>query len=221
MLAALICAVPFQYLQISEAINAEIAALTMYGVFIALFQEQIKAFIFPWELDLQLVKPPICEKQLRVWVYHLRIINKTIGRPLKDCRVTLTGIKCSNIDETIPVARTFRWAPSESRDLTATIWTDRILDFARLAANNSPENPHKFQLTFYRYFDNESGHYVDQGGELMSWVDAGKTVTFVIQIRTEDFEKSYATLVSWDGNWTEDVESMNKHLKFSISAITH
>ncbi len=216
-LAVLAGIVPFAYLQISEAINAEIAILTMYGVFVALFQEQIKAFIFPWELALEIVKPPICEKQIKVWVFHMRVINKTAGRPLKDCQVLLSGIKRGAKAERIPVARTFRWAPAENRDLTATIWTDKILDFARLPANDSPENPHKFFLTFYQYFDKAANRYVDQGGSLMSWVETGENVDFTIQIRTEDFEKNYSVLVSWDGNWNENESELEKHLQFSIS----
>jgi hypothetical protein len=203
-----------------DAINASLGIVTTLGILGALFQDALKSWLHPLSAELSLPRPEGVPEPTGDFVWHLRVKNTSAhGGVLENCRVVLTGIRRQNSSwDDFPVERTLRWAPSESHDLDATISSHRIVDFARLntAARLPGEYNDRFFLTFYQYFDQQAGGYVPQGGALPSWVQAGETVEFKIEVRAKLYSQSYIVAVFWDGARPLNPDEMAEHVRITV-----
>jgi hypothetical protein len=198
---------------IKMAIDGLTAVGTLVVAILAIWGKWIRAHLSPAKLKIELVDlrgdlthftpNNAGAGVVRVYMYHLKVVNERPWISPKNCRVLLKGMtKRQPNGEFIPipfaVPYQFVWAPAEVTPTIVTIAHEQIFDFGRL-----PEVQPCFAPAFYSYPNNFSGV-----------VRANEAIRYALQIVSDGYvSQTYQVFeVAWDGQWTSNREEMQTHL---------
>jgi hypothetical protein len=143
----------------------------------------------------------------RVMFYHLRVINQRRWLAAENCRVMLVGLSRrdpSNIFQPLPLPVPLQlvWAPAELMPPSITITREQVLDLGYVI-----ENEDRFVPRIYGIPNNFQG-----------FVGANEAVRLQLQIEAVNFSSPiYVVEVAWDGQWSYDPETMNRHLPIRLN----
>jgi len=120
-----------------------------------------------------------------VYCHHLRVVNTTRQRAIKDCRVWLKRLLVQNLrgdwNEEIgsPVPRLMVWAPSEYSEDKRTFCTNQVFDFGMTLEKNGG-----FAVTVWS----------KQGGTFKSKYKVGEKIRCVFYVTADNYtaEKAFA-----------------------------
>ena len=142
----------------------------------------------------------------RVIYYHLIVENKRRWALARGVQVMITQIwrqaaggnfKAEDLAARLPLT----WQFPQFNPVNPNIRDSRLCDLGFVI-----EGEDHFRPSLYFYPNNFGG-----------FVRAGDTVRFGLEVRAENFtsESPHVIEVSWDGQWTEDIDKMKLHLDIS------
>lgn len=198
----------------SDVIQLFIAIITFTAVLVALFGENIKTFIFPIKIKLELYNSTGELTNListngqifdQGYFYHLKVVNKSRQHHIQNCSVILkriTRIDNGQIIE-IPwtVPRFFQFAPSElyKMKIDCDFTKDIVIDFGRVCKK------------YDNYFI-PSLLSIPTNARIT--VEKNETVRYYLEVIAKNFisNKVYVYEVFWNGEWSDDPEIMKNNL---------
>jgi hypothetical protein len=136
--------------------------------------------------------------------YHLKISNKRKSIEIKKCSVSLKEIYKKGpadidfIKLPLNVPPKFFWAPASSAPQAVDIVTDQVLDFGYIV-----EGSNTFSPSIWPLFNNFKGD-----------LHPNETFRYVLEITANNLSPKIVTIeVSWNGNWSLDLNSMANNFK--------
>lgn len=139
--------------------------------------------------------------------YHLRIVNQKTNVEVKQCKVSLKEIHTkrpsSNDFYKLPlnVPPKFFWAPAESSPQAMDIATDQVLDFGYITKESN-----LFMPAIWPRFNSFKGD-----------LKPNETFKYILEITANNLSPRKVTVeVSWNGNWSTNLESMAKDFQIRI-----
>jgi hypothetical protein len=140
--------------------------------------------------------------QTRAMYYHLKVVNRRLWLPGKDCRVLLKGLSRRGPDGmfnpiSLPVPLQYIWAPAEFTAPVVTVVKEQIVDFGVVR-----EGGNRFVPTLYTTPTSFSGH-----------VGPNEAVRYHLEIEAVNFSSQRQIFeVAWDGVWSHEPSTMAQHL---------
>jgi hypothetical protein len=142
----------------------------------------------------------------RVIYYHLIVENKRSWALAKGVQVMITGIwrraaggnfKAEDLAARLPLT----WQFPQFNPVSPNIRESKICDLGFIV-----EGDNQFRPSLYIHPNNFKGY-----------VGANDAVRFGLEIRADNFtsKSPHIVEVSWDGEWTDDLEKMSMHLDIS------
>ena len=175
---------------------------------IAIWGDQIKAWLWPPNLALEIPDGPPDPISFRPPRFYLHIRVRNRGRSIaRNCRVMLRGMERRHAEERtspqcVPFALQFTWSPSEMPPLQRNIGGGPGETFDLGFVEKAGEEASRFCPQFYV---TPAGHdYTVAGGVLARYfldIDADNYVS-----------PMYLVEVVWDGHWDDEPEKMHSHL---------
>ncbi len=139
----------------------------------------------------------------RTIYYHLELINKREWSPASHVRVLVIGIEKKRPDgtffpETLVAPLQLTWAFPEFHELLPTITKNDVCDLGFL-----DEGSQRFELSLYIKPNNFKGY-----------VEPGQSMRVKIIVSGHNYESKTPKIleISWDGNWSSDLDEIQKHL---------
>jgi len=139
--------------------------------------------------------------------YHLRLINRRTCVDIKKCKVSLKEIHLKAAGATsftqlpLNVPPKFFWAPAESSPQAIDIVTDQILDFGYIVQGSNLFTP-----AIWPRFNNFKGD-----------LKPNETFKYVLEIIANNLSPKKVTIeVSWNGNWSTNLNTMATGFKIKI-----
>lgn len=190
----------------SLIIQATTAIFLLGLILVAIFGSHIRQITNPPGISVEILDKngelTILDNGHRVIYYHLRVINtgKVI---IKNCRIILRKItmlkngEFTNIPFSVPPR--YIWSPSETSPECVDILTERIADFGYVIDNST-----EFKPTVTPILNSFKGNLKHK-----------ETFRYYIEISAENYKAKELTgiEVTWDGNWPDDLNEMQSHLK--------
>lgn len=131
--------------------------------------------------------------------YHLKVINHRHRIPVSKCRVILKEIHLKDPETndykklTLTVPPRFQWAPAETSPPAIDFIDEQILDFGYLQKGSKV-----FMPSLSPRFNNFQGN-----------LKANQIIKYTLEIQANNARSVRVEIeVTWDGNWTADLEKM-------------
>jgi len=131
--------------------------------------------------------------------YHLKVKNHKPRTTVSKCRVILKEIHSKDPDTkkytklTLTVPPRFQWAPAETSPPAVDFVDEQILDFGYLE-----KGADEFRPSLSPSFNNFKGN-----------LKANGIIKYTLEVQANNAKTVRVELeVSWDGNWTSDLEKM-------------
>lgn len=197
-----------------QAIGSVLGAVgTIGAVIVALFQDQLRSWLFPRRVSLSLRDPTgeltYLNQEIAAHYFHIRVKNET-SRPLHRCRLLLVEITVLMEDGKwtaveMPVPLPFTWGLAEIQPLDIDIRGDETATgdfgyFTRAIDQNTNEVTVIFNPTLATYPANFKGRLVGKG-----------TMRFHVELRADELSHPcYATFeVVSTGKWSETTAALS------------
>jgi hypothetical protein len=165
-------------------IRSVLSVGTLSAVLFALYGDYLREWLDPIKVRIEIpeeantVLDNSRAHDCPVYCHHLRVVNKTPHKAIKDCRVWLKKVFVQNLagdwkeEIASPVPRLMVWAPSEYSEDKRTFSTNQVLDFGMTLANN-------------RGFEVTGWH--KQGGTFQRAFKVGERVRFAFYVTADNY----------------------------------
>jgi hypothetical protein len=157
----------------------------LFAVLIALYAEAIKSLVDKIHLHIELAERDNNFHDLhstpagavRVFCYHLQVVNKTPYRPVINCRVWLIKILDEVGDKfeeqfVFAAPRLMQWSPAEFSPEVRSFSEDQVFDFGKSFLDQD-----KFDVDYYK----------NQGGLFKGSCVAGQRRRYVFRITADNY----------------------------------
>lgn len=139
----------------------------------------------------------------QVIYYHLKVINSRPWTIAKNCKVLLKAISKelpSGLFQNLPLNAnpSFIWAPSEITPQAINLAKEHVFDFGLLAENGT-----EFRPVLNLFPNNFQG-----------FVRAGQKIRLSLQPYADNYltEKNQVFEVAWNGDWSDNLDTMSGNL---------
>jgi hypothetical protein len=159
---------------------------TITAVLLALFGDYFREKFDPVQIKIEM--PPennsVFDKNnydgvlFDVYCHHLRVVNLTPHRAIRNCRVWMKQILVWNVsgnwreEVKTPVPRMMEWAPNEYSKDVRTFCKHQVFDFGQTLSNNGG-----FALTILK----------EQGGTFNRRFPVGKKLRFIFYVTADNY----------------------------------
>lgn len=143
--------------------------------------------------------------------YHLLVRNSRKWATARNCHVMLVGLKKKGPDGQfhpvhLSVPLQFIWAPAGFTPIRPTVTEEQVLDFIAVMESGEPKAciPQLYVTT----------------NDFEGYIYPNTSYRYYLQIRADDFVSHGPTVVevSWDGEWDENLDEMEQHLRISVAS---
>lgn len=188
-----------------------IAVGTVAVAILAIWGEKIRDWMAGPRLEFKLhnARGDLTTRQdgQRTIYYHVKIENKRRWSIARRVRILCTTISKkapggSFVQESLIAPVQLTWVFSSFHELLPNVATDDICDLGFLN-ENSNQFRNQFRLSLYMYPNNFRG-----------FISANEAMRVSLIASADNFtsKSPYVLEISWDGNWSSNLDEMRKHL---------
>lgn len=199
---------------LQSGLNALVALGTLIVAFVAVSVDWIRATLIPPRLKLEIQPPTLTEVRNAAtqenlgmaWYFSLEVRNLRRWRKATNCRVVLKAIHRPRENGTLQaepmsIPLPFQWAVVPAAPLYLTVSSEgAVVNFGKLW-ERKPFEPVLVSRTL----------------NFRHTLEPNETALYTIQIQADDLisEDCQVIKVSWDGEWSDKVEEIIKHVRIS------
>ena len=189
---------------ITSIITLIVGVIAIWGDLIRSKFSPLKLEILPQNLSGELTTWYEGPNMVKVYYYHLKVINKSNWQLAKHCRVLLTGMykkdsAGSFVYSEFNALHPFEWTPAEDGNEYVDITDSHVFDFGKIY-----ENVNCFNVATRRCPNNFKGS-----------LTPNETIRYCLKIDAVGFRQKREQIfeVTWNGGWSDDEDTMKNNVK--------